>query len=66
MSPFGTFGPLPFLLDPLRPFPLPRPFPGLAAGLVGDALGGVLDRSLFGSGFCGFGLLEVLVGRGSK
>ena len=65
ISPFGTFGPLPFLL-PLRPLPFPCPFGLAASGLDGDALGGVQERVLFGAGLSGFGLLDVLPGRGRR
>ena len=46
ISPLGMFGPLPFLLEPLRPFPFP--FVEGAPLLAGDDFGSVLDLSFFG------------------
>lgn len=66
ISPFGTFGPLPFLLEPLRPLPFPCPFALGASGLDGDAFGGVRERVRFGAGLSGFGLLDVLAGKGRR
>jgi predicted lipid-binding transport protein (Tim44 family) len=64
-SPTNPSSPSRSLTSPTTPTPAPQAsrgwFGGIMSGLAGFALGGLLGSMLFGHGFGGIGLLEVLV-----